>query len=94
MIEAPQIYKYPKKILPKDKKKHKFGFTSRLAQKRRFSCPRRLGSAFTAAAEASNTSDGPDEKVEASFRHSPVAPPKKKGVLNYLRYQIFMWIVF
>lgn len=45
---------------------------------RRFSCPRRLGWAFTAAAEASNTSEGPDEKVEASFRHSPVAPPQKK----------------
>lgn len=61
---------------------------------RRFSCPRRLGWAFTAAAEASNTSEGPDEKVEASFRHSPVAPPQKKGVLNYLRYKISMWIVF
>ena len=80
MIEAPQIYEYPTKILP-EKQKTRVWFRLSLGKKnRRFSCPRRLRSAFTAAAEASNTSEGPDEKVEASFRHSPVAP-QKKGVL-------------
>ena len=48
-------------------------------QKIRFSYPKRFGSAFTAAAEASNTSEGPDEKLEASFRHSPFATQKKGG---------------
>ena len=79
-LKLPKFTNIRQKSFPKNKK-HEFGFTSRLAKKkRRFSCPRRFGSASTAAAEASNTSEGPDEKVEASFRHSPVTPPKK-GVL-------------